>query len=133
MRNELVKYLSNKNLDEHTSNIIGIIDKYINKKSIKPPHAATKQVIRRKSKEILYENHFFSIEKGFHTKNKTDIWVLKLKRKVWLEKDDFSELKESIECYDGYYSAYSGGFIFEAMPAENIIKETTELLETLIR
>lgn len=132
MRNDLVKYLSSNNLEDHTSNIIDIVDRHYNKKSNKPTHTATKQVVRRGSKEILYENQFFLIEKGFHTKNKIDIWVLKLKRKIWLGKDDFSELKESIECYDGYYSGYSGGFIFESMPAENIIKETVDLIESLV-
>ncbi len=133
MRNELVKYLSSNNLEEHTSNIIDIVDRHYNKKSNKQSHAAAKQVKRRGFKEILYENQFFIIEKGFHTKNKIDIWVLKLNRKIWLGKEDFSELKEFIECYDGYYSAYSGGFIFESMPSENIIKETTELLESFVR
>ena len=133
MRNDLVKYLSSKNLEEHTSTIIGIVDRHYNKKSIKPALTTAKQVKRRGSKEILYENQFFMIEKGFHTKNKIDIWVLKLKRKIWLGKENFSELKEFIECYDGYYSAYSGGFIFESMPAENIIKETIELLESLVK
>ncbi len=132
MRNDLVKYLLSKNLEEHTSTIIGIVERHYNKKSIKPTPIATKLVMKRKSKENLYESQFFTIEKGFHTKDKIDIWVLKLKRKIWLGKDNFSELKEFIECYDGYYSGYSSGFIFESMPAENVIKETLELVESLV-
>ena len=72
------------------------------------------------------------ITKEFHTKDKIDIWVLRLKRKIWLGKDNFSELKEFIECYDGYYSGFSKGFIFESMPNEKIIGEATELIETLV-
>ncbi len=70
--------------------------------------------------------------KDFHTKDKMDIWVLKLKRKIWLEKDDFSELKELVECYDGYYSGFSGGFIFKSMPIKRILEEVTEFLENLV-
>jgi len=116
-----------KNLEKHTSNIMDIIKRHYNKVS-----TTAKSQTKRRSKEILYENQFFTIEKSFHTKNKIDIWVLKLKRKIWLGKKKFSELKEHIECYDGYYSGYLGGFIFESIPAENIIKETTDLLEILV-
>jgi hypothetical protein len=70
--------------------------------------------------------------KDYHSKDKMEIWVLKLKRNIWLEKDDFAELKEFIECYDGYYSGFSGGFIFKSMPNEKILEETTGLIESLI-
>ena len=128
-----MKYLSSKNLEEHISNITAIIDSHYKKKPAKPARTTPKQVGRKGSKEILYENQFFTIEKSFHTKEKIDIWVLKLKRKIWLKKDDFSELKEFIECYDGYYSGFSGGFIFESMPSEKVIEEVTELLESLVK
>jgi len=131
MKDDLTEYLSSKKLEEHISNIIGIVNRHYNKKS-SPARTAIKPVKRRGSKEILYENQFFVIVKDFHTKDKIDIWVLKLKRKIWLEKDRFSELKEFIECYEGYYSKFSGGFIFESMPVKKIIEETTELLETLV-
>ena len=114
---------------------MAIIDKHYKKKPInstKTTDCTTKQVNRRSTKEILYENEYFSIEKSYHTKEKIDIWVLKLKRKVWLKKDDFSELKELIECYDGYYSGFSGGFIFKFMPREKIIEEITELIKSLL-
>ncbi|MHA1931334.1 MAG: hypothetical protein ACW96X_02275, partial [Promethearchaeota archaeon] len=104
---------------------------HYNKKSISQP-SRSKPIKRRGAKENLYENQFFVIVKDFHTKDKVDIWVIKLKRKIWLNKDDFSELKEFIECYDGYYSGFSGGFIFESMPNEKIIGEATELLESLV-
>ena len=132
MKDELAEYLSCENLKEHISVIIDIVNRHNNKR---PNLVRTKiKPIKRKgSKEILYENQFFVIVKDFHTKDKIDIWVLKLKRKIWLEKDDFSELKEFIECYDGYYSGFSGGFIFESMPNEKILEETTQLLENLIK
>jgi len=53
-------------------------------------------------------------------------------RKIWLGKDGFSELKEFTECYDGYYSRFSKGFIFKSMPNEKIIAEITELLKDLL-
>lgn len=58
--------------------------------------------------------------------------MLKLKRKIWLKKDEFAEFKELIECYDGYYSGFSGGFIFKSMPINKILDEVTELLENLV-
>ncbi len=131
MKDDLTEYLSSKNLEEHISTIIGIVNKHYNKKPI-PTRNPTKLIKRRGSKEILYENQFFVIVKDFHTKDKIDIWVIKLKRKIWLEKDDFSEFKEFIECYDGFYSGFSGGFIFKSMPIEKIIEEATELLENLV-
>lgn len=131
MKDDLAEYLSSKKLEEHISNIIGIVDRHYKKKP-SPVRTAIKPVKRRGAKENLYENQLFAIVKDFHTKNKMDIWVLKLKRKIWLEKGQFSELKEFIECYDGYYSKFSGGFIFESMPVKKFIGETTELLETLI-
>ena len=131
MKDELMKYLSSENLEEHITIIIDIVSKYYNKNSA-PEHTGIKPIKRRGSKETLYENQFFVIMKDFHTKDKMDIWVLKLKRKIWLEKDDFSELKEFIEGYDGYYSGFSGGFIFESMLSEKIIEEATELLENLV-
>ena len=131
MKEDVVKYLSSKNLEEHISIIIDIVNKHYNKKTT-PTRTETKLITRRGSKETLYENKFFAIVKDFHTKDKIDIWVLKLKRKIWLGKDNFSELKEFIECYDGYYSGFSGGFIFESMPSEKIIEEATELLESLV-
>ena len=131
MKEDVVKYLSSKNLEEHISIIIDIVNKHYNKKPT-PTRTETKPIKRRGSKETLYENQFFIIVKDFHTKDKIDIWVIKLKRKIWLGKDDFSELKEFIECYDGYYSGFSGGFIFESMPSEKIIEEATELLENLV-
>jgi len=131
MKDDLVKYLSSKNLEEHISIIIDIVNRHSNKESI-PTRTATKLIKRRGSKETLYENQFFAIVKDFHTKDRIDVWVLKLKRKIWLEKDEFSELKEFIECYDGYYSHFSGGFIFTSMPIPKIIEEATELLENLV-
>ena len=131
MKEDVVKYLSSKNLEEHISIIIDIVNKHYNKKPT-PTRTETKPIKRRGSKETIYENQFFAIVKDFHTKDKIDIWVIKLKRKIWLGKDDFSELKEFIECYDGYYSGFSGGFIFESMPSEKIIEEATELLENLV-
>ena len=132
MKDEITSYLSSKNLKEHISVIIDIVNRHNNKKSI-PIRAPIKSIKRKGSKEILYENKFFVIVKDFHTKDKIDIWVLKLNRKIWLEKDDFSELKELIECYDGYYSGFSGGFIFESMPNEKILDETTQLIENLVK
>ena len=132
MKDDLTKYLSSKKLEEHISSIIAIVNRHFNKKP-NPIRTVTKSIKRKGSKEILYENQFFVIVKDFHTKDKIDIWVLKLKRKIWLEKDEFSELKEFIECYDGYYSGFSGGFIFESMPNEKILEETTQLLENLIK
>ncbi len=131
MKEELTKYLSSKNLEEHISIIIDIVNSYYNKKT-KPVRPEKKPIKRRGSKENLYENQFFVIVKDFHTKDKVDIWVLKLKRKIWLEKDEFSELKEFVEGYDGYYSGFSGGFIFTSMPNEKIMEEATELLENLV-
>ena len=131
MKEDLAKYLTSKNLEEHLSNIITIVGKYYNKKPV-PTRSRTTPIKRKKSKETLYENSFFIVVKDFHTKEKIDIWVLKLKRKVWLGKDKFSELKEFIECYDGYYSGFSGGFIFESIPAEKVIKEIAELIEELV-
>ncbi len=58
--------------------------------------------------------------------------MLKLKRKIWLEKDEFAEFKEFIEGYDGYYSGFSGGFIFKSMPITKTLKEAEELLEDLV-
>lgn len=131
MKDDLTKYLSSKKLEAHISKIIAIVNKHCNKKP-SPVRIVTKSIKRKGSKETLYENEFFVIVKDFHTKDKIDIWVLKLKRKVWLKKDDFSELKELIECYDGYYSGFSGGFIFESMPSMEILEEVTELLEELV-
>lgn len=128
MKEEVKNYLANKNLEEHISPLIEIIDKNNNKKT-SPVRPVTK---KKGSKEILFENEFFTIIKDFHTKDKVDIWVIKLNRKVWLEKNDFEELKELVECYDGYYSGYSGGFIFMSMPDNKTIKEITELIESLI-
>jgi hypothetical protein len=131
VKEELTNYLSSKNLEEHVSIIIDIVNKHYNKKTF-PARAEKKLIKRRGTKENLYENQFYVIVKDFHTKDKVDIWVLKLKRKIWLKKDEFSELKEFIECYDGYYSGFSGGFIFESMPSEKIIEEATELIENLV-
>ena len=131
MKEELTKYLSSKDLEEHISNIIDIVNRHNHKKP-NTTRTGTKPIKRRGSKETLYENQFFVIVKDFHTKDKLDIWVLKLKRKVWLEKDNFSEFKELIECYDGYYSGFSGGFIFKSMPIEKVLEEVTELLENLV-
>ena len=132
IKNDLVKYLSKNNLEEHISTIISIVNKHYNKKPV-PNHAITKPIKRRKVKEIVYENQFFEIVKDFHSKEKVDIWVMKLKRKVWLEKNEFSEFKELLECYDGYYSGFSKGFIFKFMPLQDIIEEATELLENLVK
>ncbi len=52
---------------------------------------------------------------------------------MWLKKEEFDEFKELIECYDVYYSGFSGGFIFKSMPINKILKEVTELLENLVR
>jgi len=131
MKDDVTKYLSSKKLEDHISHIIDIIDRHSNKKSILV-RTGTKPIKRRGAKETLFENQFFAIVKDYHTKDKIDIWVLKLKRKIWLEKDEFSELKEFIECYDGYYSGFSGGFIFPSMPTTKIIEEVTELLESLV-
>lgn len=132
IKNDLVKYLSKNNLEEHISTIMSIVDKHYGKKPVLT-HATAKSIKRRKVKEILYENKFFEIVKDFHSKEKVDIWVMKLKRKVWLEKNEFSEFKELVECYDGYYSGFSKGFIFKFMPLQDIIEETTELLENLAK
>ncbi len=94
IKNDLVKYLSKNNLEEHISMIISIVNKHYNKKPV-PTHTTTKSIKRRKVKEILFENQFLEIVKDFHSKEKVDIWIMKLKRKVWLEKDEFSEFKES--------------------------------------
>ena len=131
MKDGVTKYLSSKKLEEHISHIIEIIDRHSNKKP-NLVRTGTKTIKRKGSKEILFENQFFTIMKDYHTKDKIDIWVLKLKRKIWLEKDEFSELKELIECYDGYYSGFSGGFIFPSMPSTKIIEEVTGLLESLV-
>ena len=128
MKADVTKYLSSKKLGSH---IIDIIDRH-NKKKPNLVRTGTKTIKRKGSKEILFENQFFTIVKDYHTKDKMDIWVLKLKRKIWLEKDEFSELKELIECYDGYYSGFSGGFIFPSMPTTKIIVEITELLKSLV-
>jgi len=131
MKDDLTKYLSSKKLEEHISNIIAIVNRHCSKRP-SLVRTVTKSIKRRGSKEVLFENQFFVIVKDYHTKDKIDIWVLKLKRKIWLEKDDFSELKELIECYDGYYSGFSGGFIFESMPTMKILEEVTKLIETLV-
>lgn len=131
MKDDLTKYLSRKKLEEHISSIIAIVNKHCNKKS-SLTQTVTKTIRRKGSKETLYENRFFVIVKDYHTKDKIDIWVLKLGRKIWLEKGDFSELKELIECYDGYYSGFSGGFIFESMPTTKTLEEVTKLIETLV-
>jgi hypothetical protein len=131
MKEELMKYLSSNNLEEHFTFIIDIINRHKHRRPIPEP-TEKKPIRRRGSKETLYENQLFVIVKDFHTKDKCDIWVLKLKRKIWLEKDDFTELKEYIEGYDGYYSGFSGGFIFKSMPKTNLIDEITELIRNLI-
>lgn len=131
MKDDLTKYLTSKKLEEHISNIIAIVNKYCRKKP-SPVRPITNSIKKKGSKATLYENQFFVIVKDFHTKDKIDILVLKLKRKIWLKKDDFSELKELIECYDGYYSGFSGGFIFESMPSMEILEEVKELLEDLV-
>jgi len=131
MKNDLTKYLSSKKLEKHISHIIAIIDRH-SKKKPNQVRTAKNPIKRKGAKEVLFENQFFVIAKDYHTKDKIDIWVLKLKRKIWLEKDEFSELKELIECYDGYYSGFSGGFIFPSMPTTKIIEEVTELLLSLV-
>jgi len=131
MKADVTKYLSSKKLGDHISHIIDIIDRH-NKKKPNLVRTGTKTIKRKGSKEILFENQFFTIVKDYHTKDKMDIWVLKLKRKIWLEKDEFSELKELIECYDGYYSGFSRSFIFPSMHSTKIIVEITELLKSLV-
>jgi hypothetical protein len=131
MKDDLTEYLSSKKLEEHISHIILIIERH-SKKKPNLVRTGTKPIKGRGAKEILFENQFFVIAKDYHTKDKIDIWVLKLKRKIWLEKDEFSELKEFIECYDGYYSGFSGGFIFPSMPTTKITEEVTELLLSLV-
>jgi hypothetical protein len=130
----LIKYLSSKNLEDHTSEIIGIIDKHYKRRSTNPIKLikSTSTPIKKRKKEMLFENQYFTIEKSYHDKEKKDIWVLKLKRKYYLGKGNFSELKELIECYDGYYSRFSRGFIFDSIPQEKVIEEITELIENLI-
>ena len=131
MKKNLEEYLSSNNLEIHTPHIIDIVVRHSNTKSVLIRNES-KSIKRKRTKEILHENKFFIIVKDFHTKDKCDIWVLKLKRKIWLGKDNFSELKEFIECYDGYYSGFSGGFIFKSMPVENILEEVTELINNLL-
>lgn len=131
LKAEVTKYLSSMKLEDHISYIIEIIDRHVKRKP-NLVRMETKTIKRRGVKENLFENQFFTIIKDYHTKDKIDIWVVKLKRKIWLEKDDFSELKELIECYDGYYSGFSGGFIFPSMPTTKIIEEVTELLLSLV-
>jgi len=131
MKNDLEEYLTSKNLEEHTPHIIDIVDRHSNTKSVLVRNG-TKSIKRKRTKKAVYENQFFIIVKDFHTKDKCDIWVLKLKRKIWFEKADFSELKEFIEGYDGYYSGFSGGFIFKTMPIEKVLDEVSELIENLL-
>ena len=128
MKEEVKKYLSNNELQDHISPILKIIVKHDNKKAT-PIHNVSR---KKSSKEALFKNQFFTIVKDFHTKDKVDIWVIKLERTVWLEKKNFEELKELVECYDGYYSGYSGGFIFMSMPDSKTIEEVTELIESLL-
>lgn len=131
MKNDLTKYLSNNKLEKHISHIIDIVDRHNNRKPT-PIRTVPKPIKRKASKDVLFDNQFFVIVKDYHTKDKCDIWVLKLNRKIWLEKDEFSELKELIECYEGYYSGFSGGFIFKAMPTTKAIEELTELMVNLV-
>jgi hypothetical protein len=130
MKDDLAEYLSSNNLEDHISSIINIVSRYDKKKI--PVRSSVRTIKRKGSKEVLYENEFFEIVKDYHTKEKCDISVLKLKRKIWLEKDDFSELKEYIEGYDGYYSGFSGGFIFKSLPTTKVSEEIKELIKSLL-
>ena len=126
-----MKYLKSNNLESHISTITDIVNSHYKRKSTSV-RTTPKTVKKRGNKEILFENQYFIIVKDYHTKEKVDIWVLKLKRKIWLEKDEFAEFKEFIEGYDGYYSGFSGGFIFKSMPITKTLKEAEELLEDLV-
>ncbi|TFG21602.1 MAG: hypothetical protein EU529_13145 [Promethearchaeota archaeon] len=52
-------------------------------------------------------DYYFTIKKDFHTKKQIDIWKVKIKRNYRITREHFTELKEVIKDFDGYYSHYS--------------------------
>ena len=90
----------------------------------KSPKVLKKQDSKKKTNEYP-----FTVKKSYHKKNKIDIWILQIKRGHWLPKNTFQELKEYIyDNYNGYYSGYSSGFIFESEPSEEILKRIAKAL-----
>lgn len=58
----------------------------------------------------LGDDASMEIEKSYHTKKEVDIWVVKLTERV--ERDVFNELRNASKRLGGYYSRFTGGFVF---------------------
>ena len=78
----------------------------------------TKNLDASDSVEVNVSDDDYTIEADTDTRDGSDLWVLKITRK--LSRSEYIDVAEKMKSEKGYYSKFKKGFIFRHDPTENV-------------